>query len=285
MTVVPMPRTRLRWLTFLVVSILSLTACGGARHDTSEVYYLVVANTRIEYWQEAAAGLSAAAREMGVRAEMLGPETYDPQAEKDTLMKAVRQNIPPTGILVSPADPELMREAIDSAVAAGIPVVTIDSDSPKSKRLLFVGTNNYDAGQMGGDILVKELNGKGTVVVYSILGQENLNERLEGYKRAIARQPGIKIVQVIDIRGETTKAFEATRGLLDKKTVPDALVCLEALACAEVADVLDRANIRGKTIIAMDTNDTTLEWIRKGMIRTTIAQKPYTMAFHGPARN
>src|SRR5207245_2466847 len=117
--------------------------------------------------------------------EMLGPETYDPQAEKDTLMKAVRQNIPPTGILVSPADPELMREAIDSAVAAGIPVVTIDSDSPKSKRLLFVGTNNYDAGQMGGDILVKELNGKGTVVVYSILGQENLNERLEGYKRAI----------------------------------------------------------------------------------------------------
>ena len=194
----------------------------------------------------------------------------------------VHRQIPPAGILVSAADPELLREAIDAATAAGIPVITIDSDSPKSKRLTFIGTNNYQAGQMSGELLAKELNGKGNVVLYSIPGQENLDERVEGLKRVLARNPGIKILQVVNMAGDPTKAFDGTRGLIATgKTAPDAFVCLEALSCNEVADVLDRANIRGKTIIAMDTQEGTLNWMRKGMIRATIAQKPYTMAYFG----
>jgi ribose transport system substrate-binding protein len=241
----------------------------------------VTANQHIAYWEEASAGLNAAAKDLGVRAETIGPDTYDPQGEKDAMMKAIHQNLPPAGFLVSAADPDLMRDAIDAAVSAGIPVITIDADSPKSKRALFIGTNNYEAGQMGGDIVSKELNGKGAVVVFALPAQANQDERLEGYKRAFARQPGIKITQVVDVHGEPAKVFDATREMLDKKTAPDAFVCLESQSCAEVADALDRANVRGKTIVAMDTIDNTLNWIQKGMIRATIAQKPYTMAYYG----
>src|ERR1039458_2018224 len=246
-----------------VVAMSLLCACGG-RHEAGEAYILVSANTKIAYWQEAAAGLQAAAREMGVNSEMVGPEPYDPKAEKEEFLNVVHRKIPPAGILVSAADPELMRDAIDAAAAAGIPVVTIDSDSPKSKRLTFIGTNNYVAGQMSGELLAKELNGKGSVVLFSIPGQENLDERMEGCKRVLARSPGIKILQVIDIAGAPTKAFDATKSLIAKgKTAPDAFVCLEALSCAEVADVLDRDGIKGKTIIAMDTQEGTLNWMRK----------------------
>ena len=198
-----------------------LCACGGGRHETTETYVLVAANTKIAYWQEAAEGLRAAAREMGVKSEMVGPETYDPKAEKEEFLKVVHRQIPPAGILVSAADPELMREAIDAADAAGIPVITIDSDSPKSKRLTFIGTNNYVAGQMSGELLAKELNGKGSVVLFSIPGQENLDERVEGCRRVLARNPGIKILQVIDIAGDPTKAFDGTQSLIAKgKTAP-----------------------------------------------------------------
>jgi ribose transport system substrate-binding protein len=262
--------------------ILSQCACsGGARHQSTEVYDLVTANTHIAYWEEASAGLSAAAKDLGVRAETIGPDTYDPQAEKDALLKAVHQAPPPAGFLVSAADPDLMRDAIDAAVAAGIPVITVDADSPKSKRQFFIGTNNYQAGQMGGEIVAKELNGKGAVVVFSLPAQANQDERLEGYKRAFARQPGIKITQVVDVHGDPAKVFDMARELTEKKTVPDAFVCLESQSCAEVADALDRANVRGKTIVAMDTIDDTIGWIQKGMIRATIAQKPYTMAYYG----
>jgi len=242
----------------------------------------VTSNTKIPYWQVAAEGLQTAARELGVKSEVAGPETYDPKAEKEELLKVVRRQIPPAGILVSAADPELLREGIDAAAAAGIPVITIDSDSPKSKRLTFIGTNNYQAGQMSGDLLVKALNGKGSVVLYSIPGQENLDERMEGFKRVLARSPGISIAQVVNIAGDPAKAFDATKALLAKgKNLPDAFLCFEALSCSEVADVLDRGNVRDKTIIAMDTQEGTLNWMRKGMIHATIAQKPYTMAYFG----
>ncbi len=61
----------------------------------------------------------------------------------------------------------------------------------------------------------------------------------------------------------------------------DALVCLEAIACAEVADVLDRERVTGKVVVAMDTDQRTLEWIQKGSITATIGQKPFTMSFYG----
>jgi len=270
-------------LVALFALVLSLLCgCSGSRHETTETYVLVTSNTRIAYWQEAQEGLRAAARELGVKSEMAGPETYDPKAEKDEMLKVVHRQNPPSGILVSAADPEQMREAIDAAAAAGIPVITIDSDSPKSRRLTFIGTNNYQAGQMSGELLAKELNGKGNVVLYTIPGQENLDERLEGCKRVLARNPGIKILQVINMAGDPIKAFDGTKALIEKgKTPPDAFVCLEALSCSEVAEVLDRGNVRDKTIVAMDTQEGTLKWMRKGMIKATIAQKPYTMAYFG----
>jgi ribose transport system substrate-binding protein len=58
-------------------------------------------------------------------------------------------------------------------------------------------------------------------------------------------------------------------------------VCLEALSGNEVAVVLDNYKIKGRTIIAMDTDPETLNWIQKGVIAATISQKPYTMAFVG----
>jgi ribose transport system substrate-binding protein len=270
-------------LTGTAAALFLLAACGGGeRHQKTEFYVLVAANTKIPYWQEAAQGLLDAAKEFGVRAEVVGPDTYDPKEEKNALLAVAHRQFTPTGILVSAADPELMRDAIDSVVASGIPVITIDSDSPKSKRLTFIGTNNYQVGQMGGEVLAKALNGKGNVVVYTMPEQQNLEERLEGYKRVIARNPGIKIVRVIDVQGDPSKAFDQTDALVGKgKTAPDAFVCLEGLSCAEVADVLDRAHLKDKVVIAMDTASGTLNWMQKGVIQATIAQKPYTMAYFG----
>lgn len=61
----------------------------------------------------------------------------------------------------------------------------------------------------------------------------------------------------------------------------DGFVCLEATAGKEVADVLTRQNAKDKVVLAMDTDESTLEWIEKGAIAATVAQKPFTMAYYG----
>jgi ribose transport system substrate-binding protein len=225
-------------------------------------------------------GLNAAANEMKVKVEMIGPDTYDAKGEHDEFQRAVGQK--PSGILVSAADAAVIGPEIDSAIGQGIPVITIDSDAPQSKRLFFVGTDNYKAGTLGGQLVAKLLNGKGNVVVFTIPTQPNLKDRLHGYTDAFAEHPGIKITQTVDMKGDPTVVFDTTKQMLDSKAKVDAFVCLEAISCPEVGEVVNRANMGGKvTIVAMDTDQRTTDWIQKGVISATIGQKPYTMAYFG----
>ena len=262
-------------LGFFTVSLLS---CGSS-HDSDEYYVLVAANLQVPYWQTAGAGFAKAAAQMKVRSDYLGPQNYDPKAEREALDKAVQQKA--TGILLAVTDPALLKEGIDKAVAAGIPVVTLDSDSPASKRLFFIGTNNYQVGMTGGLRLAQELKGKGNVVVFTMPDQHNMQDRLRGYKDALDRS-GIKITRVIDIQGDPRIAFDTTTQIIGKeRDKVDGFICLEAQSGKEVAGVLNSYKVTGKIVMAMDTDPETLDWIKRGGIAATIAQKPYTMAFVG----
>ena len=197
-------------------------------------------------------------------------------------LMATPSSIAATGILLAVTDPALLKDSIDKAVAAGVPVITIDSDAPASKRLFFIGTNNYQAGFTGGQRLAQELKGKGNVVIFTMPSQANLQERQRGYKDALDRSPNIKITRVVDIQGDPRITFDTTTQIIGKeKDKVDAFVCLEAQSGKEVAGLLDRYNVKGKIVMAMDTDPETLDWIQKGGIAATIAQKPYTMAYVG----
>jgi ribose transport system substrate-binding protein len=260
--------------------VFTLTSCAGSSHDPAEKYILVADNTKISYWQSAAQGLAHATAELKVKMEVQGPDGHDPQAEHDAFKHAVAEK--PSGILISASDANLLTPDINSALDQGIPVITIDADAESSKRLFFIGTDNYNAGNLGGKLAAKLLNGKGNVVVFSLPSQSNLKDRLQGYQAAFSDHTDIKITQVIDINGNSDVAFDSAKKLLDTKTKVDAFVCLEAVSCPAVADVVNRAGMAGKiTIIAMDTDPATIEWINKGVISATIAQKPWTMAYYG----
>lgn len=263
----------------MAIVLVPLLSCGGGH--SGETYFLISTNLKVPYWQSAGSGFSHSAQQLKVAYSFTGPDSYDPSAERDAFQSAVAKK--PDGILISVADPILLKDDIDKAIASGIPVITIDSDAPDSKRLFFIGTNNYEAGKTGGKRLAQELKGKGNVVVFTMPSQTNLNERLRGYKDALESTPQIKLAHIVDIKGDPRIAFDTTNQLLanDKKEHVDAFVCLEAVSGKEVATVLDNNGIKGRTIIAMDTDPDTLNWIQKGVIAATISQKPYTMAFVG----
>jgi len=262
-------------LAFLAGSLLSCSP-----HDSNEYFVFVAANLQVPYWQAAGAGFTKASAQFRVRAEFLGPNTYDPKAERDALEQAVQQKA--TGILLGVTDPVLLKDSIDKAIVAGIPVITMDSDSPSSKRLFFIGTNNYQVGMNGGLRLAQELKGKGNVVVFTMPDQRNMQDRLHGYRDALERTPDIKITRVVDIQGDPRIAFDTTTQIIGKeKDQVDAFVCLEAQSGKEVASVLNSYHVTGKVVMAMDTDPETLQFIQSGAIAATISQKPYTMAFVG----
>jgi ribose transport system substrate-binding protein len=264
---------------FSLATVLTITGCGY--HNDKEKYYLVAVNIQLPYWQAAGAGIRRAAHEMQIQSQFSGPDSYDAQAQVQAFRQAVAAN--PAGILVSPADPKLMTPEIDRAIEQGIAVITVDSDAPLSKRLFYVGTNNVAAGELGARVAIRKTNGKGNFVVFTMPGQANLDERLEGYRKAFASHPEMKIVQVVDIHGQSTAAFDAAEASLAKKGADkiDGFLCLEASSGKEVAEVKRRYKATDRVIVAFDTDQETLDAVRDGTIAATIAQKPATMTYIG----
>lgn len=258
-----------------------MIASGCDRHEKNEVYYLISVNSTLSYWQTLANGFNKAAAEYKVIAKVVGPSNYDPQAELAELQNAVAAK--PSGILIQAADAAVLKPGIDAAIAAGIPVITVDSDAQNSHRLYFIGTNNLEAGRLGGQHLAQKLGGKGNVVFFTFLGQPNIDDRLEGFKDALAANPSIKIVEVVDVKSDRNAAFDRTRQFtaLSGANRIDAFVSLEASSGKMVADAVNRSVDKNRIVMAWDVSEDTLAEIKNGTIDSTIAQKPFTMGYVG----
>jgi ribose transport system substrate-binding protein len=266
-------------LAMLALGVAFTSGCGE-RHSTKEVYYLIATNVNLPYWQAAAAGFNKAAAQYKVTAKVVGPDTYDVQAEVTALHQAAATK--PAGILISVADATQLQPEINAAVSAGVPVITMDSDAAGSRRLYFIGTNNLEAGRLGGRRVIEKLGGNGNVVFFTISGQANTEERLKGFKDVFASRPGIKIVDVVDIKGDARTAFDKTQedmALTGPKKI-DAFVCLEASSGKVVSDAIKRGG-GGRELVAWDVDQDTLDEIKAGTIDATVAQKPFTMGYAG----
>lgn len=264
----------------VAIVALVLAACQEPYHQKEEQYYFITANVNLPYWQEAQAGLMDAAKEMGVKAEMDGPTTLSPQEEVESFQKAVA--LKPAGILVSVSNDDLFRGPIDAAIALGIPVIAVDADAPNSKRVLFVGTDNFRAGQESGRRMISILKGQGQVVIVTIPGQPNLDERVRGVNDVFQKSPGMKVIQTIDDKGDSRNAYDGISALMAKKTKVDGVLCLEASGGPGVADAMHRVDMDGKiAIVSFDHDPETVNWIQRGGINATVIQKPYIMAYYG----
>jgi ribose transport system substrate-binding protein len=273
-------RTMKRIATGMLTTGLVFAAGCGDRHSDKEIFYLISADSALPYWQSVGAGFKSAAAQYKVTARVAGPDGHDAAAELAELQKAVAAKA--GGILISVADAGVLQPGIDAAVAAGIPVITVDSDAAGSRRLYFIGTNNIAAGQLGGKRVIQKLGGRGNVVFFTISGQPNTEDRLKGFKDVFSTRPEIKVVDVVDIKGDAKSAFDKAQeflALTGPKKI-DAFVCLESASGKMVSDAIKRAGGE-RELMAWDVNQDTLDGIKAGTIDATIAQKPYTMGYVG----
>src|ERR1700730_1410630 len=129
---------------FIFVGV-ALIACAKPYHEESERYVFVATNINLPYWQEAQAGFLDAAKTLGVKGELTGPTTYDPNGEVGVFRQVVEQN--PAGICLSAARPEIFQGDIDKAVAQGIPGICVDAGVPGSNRVMSIGSIGFKAGR------------------------------------------------------------------------------------------------------------------------------------------
>jgi ribose transport system substrate-binding protein len=194
-----------------VVVVLGVVACGGGTADEAAParklrFALIPKSLDIPVFDYARIGGERAAAELGVEVIYRGPDKADELKQKEVLESFITQK--GDGIAISVLNADVLTATIDRAVEMGIPVVTWDSDAPKSKRLAFYGVDDYQSGLVMGEETAKMLGGQGTVAFITSLGANNLQRRLEGAREALAKYPGITIVETYDIKEDSTRCQE-----------------------------------------------------------------------------
>ena len=238
-------------------------ACAKPYHEEHERYVFVATNISLPYWQQAQAGFLDAAKALGVKAELIGPTGYAPNAELGMFREVVEQH--PTGICLSAARPEIFQAEIDKAVAEGIPVICVDADVPGSKRVLYIGTDNFKAGRESLKQMAALVPGGGSIAVITIPGQRNLDDRLAGVADALKNFPAIKLTKILDDKGDAKNASDQISELIQNKEKVDGILCLEATGGSGAAEALHRLSMDGKLqIVAFDDDPETLDWIERG---------------------
>ena len=133
------------------------------------------------FWNVVKNGVEQAGKDVGVNVEYRAPETFDMVAMSQLIDAAVNQE--PDGLIVSIPDADALGPSIERAVAAGIPVISINSGAEVAKdlgALLHVGQDEYDAGKAAGEALAS-MGGSNAICVNHEVGNVSLDLRCEGF--------------------------------------------------------------------------------------------------------
>src|SRR5262245_58827750 len=162
----------------LLLAVPRLCAQDPAPAPPKKPKLAFVTNCVAEFWTVATFGVEAAKKQFGIDAVVRMPPNGTAEEQKRILEDLLAKGV--QGIALSPKDPENMTALLDKVAARAV-LVTHDSDAPKSKRLCYVGMDNYDAGRLCGQLVKEALPDGGPIVLLvGNLDQDNARRRRQG---------------------------------------------------------------------------------------------------------
>jgi ribose transport system substrate-binding protein len=284
------------WVVLVAVAVLIVAAIlwyEGAFSPRPRVA-LVTASSG-PYWDRIVKGAQDAAERHGVRLEVVRPPSDEPSQSK-AIRSLIGQGY--DGVAISPND--AMRQArLLQELGSKCNLVTFDSDAPISRRLCFVGTDNYDAGRMCGQFVREALpNGGSVVLALGSLDKENGQRRRHGVidvllERTFERERPMDPADAGPLKGpkytvlttlvdgyNAQRATELAAGAVKDHPDLGGLVGLFAINTPAILKALEQTGKLGQVkVVGFDAQQETLDGIKKGYVYASIVQDAYNIGF------
>jgi ribose transport system substrate-binding protein len=230
------------------------------------------------YWDNCRKGMESEMAKLGVKAEFIGPEKSDATLQVGVIESVIARK--PAAIAISPNDPATVNDLIAKATAAGIKVITWDADAPDSERILYIGTDNYNAGGTAAETLSKVLDGKGKVAILNgALTALNAQQRTNGFKDWMAKNaPGIEIVDDQPTNDDANTSASVAESILQAHPDLAAFYGVTGNGVPGAGVAVKGANKCGTVhIVGFDVVPQGIELMRGGCVDALISQRPFGM--------
>ncbi len=266
-------------VALLVGGLIAGAACtsrdGGGSAPVVKLAF--VTNNASEFWKIAAAGVRKYEAEAKVQVDVKMPPNGTPEEQNQILENLASQGY--SAIAVSAVAPNDQLPVLNR-VAGKTALITFDSDAPRSNRLLYIGTNNYEAGRALGGQIVKLLPSGGNMALFvGSFSADNAAQRFQGIQDAVAGHN----IFVVDRREDGTDRAKARSNVEDIVNAHRNLNLVAGLWSYNgpaIAAALESLGKKGKVLAAVfDEEAGTLQAIADGTIACTVVQKPFQFGY------
>lgn len=233
------------------------------------------------FWSVVANGITDAADDLGVRVEYQAPTSFDMVRMSQLIDAAVASR--PAGLLVSVPDADALGAAIGKAVAAGIPVISINSGADAWQKLgvlAHIGQTEYEAGRAGGEKLAAA-GARKLLCVNHEVGNLALDERCRGTADAMRAAGGSATVLAVNL-ADPADAEQRIRNALQGAAQIDGLLTLGPAGTSAALAAL-RAEHAGRGIHfgTFDLGSDVLQALQRNEMLFAIDQQPYLQGYLG----
>jgi simple sugar transport system substrate-binding protein len=268
---------KLTKLRLLAVFALAVSAIPFSARAQKKPHIIVVTHGQVSdsFWVVVKNGVEAAAKETNSTVEYRAPEKFDMVALSQLIDAAVASK--PDGLIVSIPDASALSKSIQEAVAAKIPVISINSGSDVFKKLgclLHVGQEEELAGQRAGERMKAE-GVKKAAVINQEVGNVALDLRAKGFSEGLGTN-----AEVVAVTMDFTSARNAIAAYLQKNPDVEGILALGPAGAEPALQAIEEAGKAGKIKFGtFDLSPTVLQAIDKKQMEFAIDQQQYLQGY------
>ena len=258
----------------LAIVGIGLQGCSGQRSASGEKRP-VIGVSLLNLSNELIVTLN---RSMEEKAKQLGVDLIvnDAQRSAEKQVQQVESFVAQKvdAIILNPCEVEASSPAVEKALAAGIPIVNVNSET-KVEPTAVVGSRDEDSGRIAMGYLAQRLNGKGNVVMmHGFMGQAAQIKRDQGAREVLAKTPGLKLIADQTAEWDRAKAMTLMENWIQSygNRIDGVFAQNDEMAMGALI-ALEQSGRKGKVVmVGVDAIPDALQAVRDGRLDATVFQ-------------
>lgn len=239
-------------------------------------------NEGMGFWEVVRAGIDVAAKEFGVKVEIVGPKfERDISGQVEILEKVVEEK--PAAIVLAASDYTQLVPIAQEIKKKGIRLVTIDSGINSDLPESFIATDNVQAGKKAGVELARIIDRNSEIVIISHVKETaTAIEREKGVREGLAGNFSGKVYDTLFCDNNQEKAYAIAKEVLTTKPDVKGIASLNETSTIGTARAVKELGLGGKVkLVGFDSSFDEIKLIEEGVIQAVTVQNPFNMGYRG----